>query len=295
MPAAPAPGPASAMGPAPGMTPPGMMPGGGLPAHFAQAQQPPQFSYPTGAHPQPGFADASAQPKPQQPGAPVGLIIGAVALLIVALGGFALFILFGRSSGASTGTASSASASAQPVASPVPAPSPTPPPIATPTETQAANEPPPPDSASAAPSNEPPPTPTTTTTTPTPTPTATTTTVATGGNTWTPPTATAVPKPTPTAAPEPVDPRAWNESAARARLSQANGAMAFCRQADNPGGAGSATVTFAPEGNVASVALDPPYAGTKTGDCVAGQFKRAKLNPFDGPSRTLKHSFEVPK
>jgi hypothetical protein len=101
-------------------------------------------------------------------------------------------------------------------------------------------------------------------------------------------------KPVPSAAPA-VDPNAWNESAARARLGQANGVLVFCKKPDEPTGPGSASVTFAPDGTVASVTLDPPYAGTKAGECVAGQFKRAKVNSFQGGSQTIKHNFEVPK
>jgi hypothetical protein len=174
------------------------------------------------------------------------------------------------------------------VPAPTPVPVPTPPPAVDPAPPPVADDTPSADTSATATA--------TATAAPTTTPTATATTVATGGGTWTPSTtttATAVPVPKP--APEPVDPNAWNESAARARLSQANGVLVFCRQPDGQTGPGSATVTFAPDGTVSSVTMDPPYAGTKAGDCVAGQFKRAKVNAFDGASRTIKHSFEVPK
>jgi hypothetical protein len=91
------------------------------------------------------------------------------------------------------------------------------------------------------------------------------------------------------------DPNAWNESAARARLAQANAVLSFCKKPDEPTGPGSASVTFSPEGTVTNVTVDPPYAGTKAGDCIAGQFRRAKVNSFQGTSQTIKHSFEVPK
>jgi hypothetical protein len=105
---------------------------------------------------------------------------------------------------------------------------------------------------------------------------------------------TPVPKPTPSAAPA-VDPNAWNEGAARGKLAQANGVLVFCKKPDDPTGPGSASVTFSPEGAVTSVSVDPPYAGTKAGECVAGQFKRVKTSAFQGTSQTIKHSFEVPK
>jgi hypothetical protein len=93
----------------------------------------------------------------------------------------------------------------------------------------------------------------------------------------------------------PPDPNAFSESAARSRLGQANGVLAFCKKTDGPTGPGSAIVTFAPDGTVSEVTINPPYAGTPVGDCVAGQLKRTKSNPFKGPPQALKHSFEVPK
>lgn len=276
------------------------------PAHFATPMAPPQFQgqgYPTGSHPQPGFGHAV--PAAAQGGGkmPIGLIIAAVAFLVIGVGGVAIFLVMGRSTGTSTDpTAASASISASPIPVPVPTPVLTAPP-AVDTGGGAATAQPVNDttdagagvSANTAATANPNPTPTANTN-PTATPTGNTNPTATANNnpTPTPPTATtATAKPTPTAAP--VDPNAWNESAARSRLAQANGVLVFCRKPDDPTGPGSASVTFAPEGNVASVVLDPPYAGTKAGDCVVGQFKRAKVNPFQGSSQTIKHSFEVPK
>ena len=93
----------------------------------------------------------------------------------------------------------------------------------------------------------------------------------------------------------PPDPNAWNEGAARSKLAQQNGSIDFCKKKDGPTGKGSATVTFAPEGNVTSVSVDPPYAGTPVGDCVAGLLKRTKTNSFKGSPQTVKHSFEISK
>jgi hypothetical protein len=91
------------------------------------------------------------------------------------------------------------------------------------------------------------------------------------------------------------DPNAFNDAAARARLGQANGVLAFCKKEGGVTGPGKASVTFASDGSVAGVALDPPYAGTREGDCVTSQFKRAKVSPFVGAPQTVRHSFEVPK
>ncbi|MBX3263720.1 MAG: hypothetical protein KF782_28870, partial [Labilithrix sp.] len=120
-----------------------------------------------------------------------------------------------------------------------------------------------------------------------------------------PPATPTVAPPTPTEAPPapvvvkdagpPPDPNAFNEAAARSRLGQANGILVFCKKEGGVTGPGTASVTFAPDGAVSAVAMDPPYAGTPTGDCVAGHFKRTKVNPFQGSPRTVKHSFDVPK
>jgi hypothetical protein len=97
------------------------------------------------------------------------------------------------------------------------------------------------------------------------------------------------------AAPKPTaDPNAFNESAARTRLSQANGVLVICHKEGGVTGAGTALVTFASDGSVASVVVQPPYAGTKEGDCAAKQFQRAKITAFTGDPKTVKHSFEVP-
>jgi len=93
----------------------------------------------------------------------------------------------------------------------------------------------------------------------------------------------------------PPDPNAFNEATARSRLGQANGILVFCKKEGGVTGPGTASVTFATDGTVSSVTMDPPYAGTPAGDCVAGHFKRTKVSPFQGSPQTLKHSFEVPK
>jgi hypothetical protein len=60
-------------------------------------------------------------------------------------------------------------------------------------------------------------------------------------------------------------------------------------------GPGNATVTFSPDGSVKGVVLEPPYLGTPQGDCAAGQFRRAKIPPYQGTPQTIRHYFEVPK
>jgi serine/threonine protein kinase len=129
--------------------------------------------------------------------------------------------------------------------------------------------------------------------TPTTTATATATTPA-----PTPTTPDVVPTPPPPAVKDagpPPDPNAFSETGARSRLGQANGVLAFCKKEGGVTGPGTAMITFATDGTVSAVKMEPPYAGTPAGDCVTGHFKRTKVNPFQGSPQTLKHTFEVPK
>jgi len=115
-----------------------------------------------------------------------------------------------------------------------------------------------------------------------------------------PPVAPVAPTPIarPIAPPTPVGPKPVanpNEKDARARLAMANGVLAACKQPGGTSGTGTANVTFGPDGNVIGVFVNPPYGGTKEGDCVAGQFRRVKVNPFDGGPMTINnHSFSIP-
>lgn len=130
------------------------------------------------------------------------------------------------------------------------------------------------------------------------TPAATTAATGVATNTTPPPnTAVAVAPPPPPAASSAkvVDPNAWNEGVARGKLNSANAVLVICKKDGAVGGAGTATVTFGTDGLVTSVSVDPPYAGTKEGECAMGQFRRVKVNAFNGSPQTLRHSFEVPK
>jgi len=120
-------------------------------------------------------------------------------------------------------------------------------------------------------------------------------TTATTATATTAPTFVAPPPTTASAAPKPsADPNAFNEGAARTRLSQANGVLVICHKEGGVSGAGTATVTFAPDGSVSGVVLAPPYAGTKEGECASKQFQRAKVPAFTGEPKSVRHSFEVP-
>ncbi|MBS2011926.1 MAG: protein kinase [Deltaproteobacteria bacterium] len=277
---------------------PSMVDGGALPQSFAQPQVGPQ---PT---------EGGQKKLPVIPIAAGGGLLAVIGIVLVVLALKATK----QPNPDGTSSASADTASATPVPVPVPVATDTtatsataaPPPVATVIEADDAG-PAPTEDASTAPdaataasasasavASAP--------TTPPAAPTAPTTPPATGAAP--PPTvATATPPPNPFApppAPSPsakpaADPNAFNEGAARSKLSQANGVLAFCKKEGGVTGPGNASVTFSIDGSVAGVALDPPYGGTGEGSCVAAQFRRVKVNPFTGAPQTIRHSFEVPK
>lgn len=283
-----------------GYPPPQMMQPPGPPHMQIQGHPPMQQPYPP--H---NMADAAAfhpgageGTKRTNPLLFVGIAFGVLALLGVA--GIAVFMVRGPKDAGSSGAVSVASPSSTPpptLSAPSPPPPATtePPPAAdvtpdpTPTApavTTAPTEVTPPQPApqpTAQPTPPPQPTP------PQPTPPPTT------------PTPTQPTAPIPTAAPAgkdagpAVDPNAFNEGVARSRLAQANSVLVFCKRPGWVNGPGTASVTFNTDGTVGNVVMNPPYAGTPAGDCVAGHFKRAKTTPFQGTPRTLVHPFEVPK
>ncbi len=257
--------------------------------HAPQPQQQPFAARPPGEHafPLPSYAQPAAAPK-TLPIVPI-----AIALAVLALGGAGLgiFALRARHGTTPSPAASSMASEVAPQTSltPMPVPVPVePPPVAAPAAIEEADAAPvptaAPESTAAAAA------PTVPTAAPIPPPTAA----------FTPPPA-ANPFPGPTSAPSAAsakvtaDPNAFSESAARARLGQANGVLAFCKKEGGVTGPGSASVTFGLDGSVSGIAVDAPYTGTKEGDCVASQFRRAKVPPFTGAPQTVRHSFEVPK
>jgi len=93
----------------------------------------------------------------------------------------------------------------------------------------------------------------------------------------------------------PPDQRApLNRGAALTALSNAASAASACKRPDGPTGAGTATVTFSPDGPVKSVSVSAPFAGTPVGQCVANAFRGAHVPPFSGSSLTLPKSFSIP-
>lgn len=102
-------------------------------------------------------------------------------------------------------------------------------------------------------------------------------------------------EPARTVKPPPADERApLNRASALTALSSAASSASSCRREGGPSGAGSASVTFSPDGPVSSVTLSAPFAGTAVGACVQGLFRSARVPAFSGSSVTLSKSFRVP-
>jgi cytoskeletal protein RodZ len=80
----------------------------------------------------------------------------------------------------------------------------------------------------------------------------------------------------------------FDKSAAVAALNSAAGAASSCRQEGDPSGTATVVVTFAPSGRVTSANLSgPPFAGTKTGGCIAARMRSAKIPAFSGSHMTV--------
>lgn len=292
----------------------GFAPQQGGPSTGQQALPPQGYGATGGAQPHPAFAQ-----QPQEParrGSPlVPILVAVVALLLVAGGAGYYFV---RVRGAVTPVAVDPAEPSGDEAPPEPGPE-SPPPVADPAN--AATEAPPettpePEadaepvaSASAEPEPEPEPPPTAAPDPPAnPTPAANNPPPANPPPANPPPAAANPPanpapanNPTPAAwAPPPAvpkpaaDPNAFNESAAKTSLGHQNGVLVVCRKG-KVGGPGTALVTFVESGAVSNVTLNPPYQGTDEGECAAKYFRRAKVNPFTGGPKTVRHAFEVPK
>ena len=67
-----------------------------------------------------------------------------------------------------------------------------------------------------------------------------------------------------------------------------------CKKPDGPTGPGHVTVTFAPDGSVASAVVDQgPYPSTAVGGCVAGKFRAAHVPAFGGAAVRVGKSFTL--
>jgi len=102
-------------------------------------------------------------------------------------------------------------------------------------------------------------------------------------------------QPPPIEKPPPADQRApLNRASALTALSAAASSAASCKREGGPTGTGSASITFSPDGPVASVGLAAPFANTPVGSCIQTVFRSVHVPAFSGSSVTLSKSFRIP-
>jgi hypothetical protein len=83
------------------------------------------------------------------------------------------------------------------------------------------------------------------------------------------------------------------ELAAKLLAASTERARTSCMRPGGPTGAGHARITFAPDGSIASVDVEAPFAGTEVGACVAEEIRRVSLPRFEGSAVTLGKHFEI--
>lgn len=94
--------------------------------------------------------------------------------------------------------------------------------------------------------------------------------------------------PPPVTQPDKTEFAPFDRSQASAALASATAEAGACRQEGDPSGTASVTVTFAPSGRVTSAVISgPPFAGTKTGGCIARALRRATIPAFSGEKVTV--------
>lgn len=103
------------------------------------------------------------------------------------------------------------------------------------------------------------------------------------------------PEPKPTAEEQPpASGAAFDAEAARAALATAGASAQACKQPDDPVGSAKVTVTFTNSGRVTrALVTGPPFAGTPTGSCIAGAFKRASVPPFGGDPVAVSRTVQI--
>ena len=80
----------------------------------------------------------------------------------------------------------------------------------------------------------------------------------------------------------------FDTAAAAGAVASAASAASSCRQEGDPSGTASVSVTFAPSGRVTTANVNgPPFAGTKTGGCIASTLRKAHIPAFTGEPTTV--------
>lgn len=66
-----------------------------------------------------------------------------------------------------------------------------------------------------------------------------------------------------------------------------------CKQYRGPDGAGHLVAVFANDGHAQNVSVDPPFAGTERGACVAAKYATVRVPPFEGAPVRVGKSFVI--
>ncbi len=86
----------------------------------------------------------------------------------------------------------------------------------------------------------------------------------------------------------------FDTGAARSALNAAAGSASGCRQEGDPSGTATVVVTFATSGRVTSATVNgPPFAGTRTGGCIASRMRSARVPPFSGSPITVSKTVTI--
>jgi hypothetical protein len=85
---------------------------------------------------------------------------------------------------------------------------------------------------------------------------------------------------------------AFDRDAASSALKSVN--LARCKKPKGPTGDGHVIVTFAPAGRASEAVVDQaPFAGTKVGKCIATEYKKVKVPPFNGTAVSVGKKFKI--
>jgi hypothetical protein len=86
----------------------------------------------------------------------------------------------------------------------------------------------------------------------------------------------------------------FNAQAAKLAIDRVIPRLKACKQAGEPPGSATVTVTFAPTGRVSSAQVtNTRYAGTRTGNCIVQRLREARVPEFNGAPVTVKRSVAV--
>jgi hypothetical protein len=80
---------------------------------------------------------------------------------------------------------------------------------------------------------------------------------------------------------------------ARKLLNAAADRAKTCAAPSGPTGQGSARISFGRDGTVAAVEVAPPFSDTEVGRCVAREFSRLSVTPYEGEPVTVKKAFDI--